>query len=156
MNVKTAGDDALRTRLAERAQHAPDDLVRVLLGLLDQAFADTCWNAHIGPFLATRDVARLLGVSRQAVAKRADLLAIATGSGRLAYPTFQFAGRRVLPGLGDVIAQFDHFAETLTVASWLTSPNADLGQRSPVDALRDDDIGAVVAAAKRQAAAYAA
>jgi hypothetical protein len=147
---------ALRRRLVEQAQEAPDDVVRLALELLEQGTSDDRWNAQIGPFLSSADVARLLQTSRQAVAKRASLLVIPTGSGRLAYPTFQFAGRTVVPGLGRVLAQFDGFADPLSVASWLTSPHADLDRRRPIDALRAGDLNDVVAAAKRQAAAYVA
>lgn len=150
------GATTLRDRLAERARDAPDDVVRLALELLDQAASDDRWNTQIGPFLSTADVARLLQTSRQAVAKRASLLVIATASGRLAYPTFQFAGRGVLAGFGRALAQFDDFADPLSVASWFTSPHTALGRRRPVDALREGDCNDVVAAAKRQAAAYAA
>lgn len=88
---KSALDEAL-----DQVEHADERTVRVALDLirnlqcaglseqavgevLEQRYADQRWSEHIGPFLRSRDVARLLGLTRQAVAKRRDLLAIRTG-----------------------------------------------------------------------------
>lgn len=73
--------------------------------------------------------------------------------GTIAYPVFQFDARRPLPGVGEVVrALAASVATSWTTASWLTSPNADLGGRRPVDALREDgDVDVVVTVARRLA-----
>lgn len=122
----------------------------------EQRSADQRWSEHIGPFLRSRDVARLLGLTRQAVAKRRDLLAIRTGRGQLAYPVWQFHGRRVVDGFGEIARLLDGLAEPTTLASWFVSPHPDLGARSPVDALRHGEHDAVRLAAQALRDALAA
>lgn len=120
------------------------------------------WDEHLGGFYGTETVRQLLGgadgpVSRQAVSKRKSLLALRTGAGRVVYPKLQFVDGRPVDGLGEVL---EHLPESLlsrwTVASWLASPNAELDGARPVDVLADGYAPAVVAAARRWAAALAA
>src|SRR5947209_14040897 len=65
------------------------------------------WTEHLGGFYDASAVGKVLSrggqpVSRQAVHKRKGLLALATGSGRVVYPVFQFVGHSPLPGLEEI------------------------------------------------------
>jgi hypothetical protein len=97
-------------------------------------------NAQFGPFYRTDQVARLLGITRQAVADRIrkrSLLGMRTKEGTWVYPTFQFVDRSILPGLPDALRCFDlAVADGWAVAAWLTSPSAVLAGRRPLDHLR--------------------
>lgn len=127
--------------------------------LLDSA---ATWQAHLGAFYDTDGVRALLGkpgrpVSKQAVSKRPDLLALTTGSGRKVFPQLQFQGRAPAAGLGDVLALLpEALVSRWTVASWLVSPAADLDGQRPIEALTDGNRAAVTAAAGSWAAALAA
>lgn len=123
-----------------------------------KAVAGTMWTDAVGPFYDTDGVSALLGgISKQAVndrVRRHRLLALRTGSGRLVYPAAQFDGERVVDGLGDVLGVLaPDDTEAWMVASWLTTPDPDLGDRTPVAALRAGDVAPVVAAARQVAAA---
>lgn len=99
-------------------------------------------NERIGPFYRGDQVARLFGVSRQAVherTKRGALLALRTADGALVYPVCQFDGRRLVNGLAEVLSELrDTDVDRWAVAAWLVSPTAALGGRSPIEALRED------------------
>jgi hypothetical protein len=116
--------------------------------------AATVWQEALGTFYDVEAVRGMLGragtpVSRQAVSKRPDLLALRTGSGRVVYPTFQFRGNTPLPGLGDVLAALPpEIVTRWTVASWLVSPARELDGQRPVDVLAEGGGPAVVAAAE--------
>ncbi len=121
-----------------------------------EAMAGSLWSDELGPFYDSDGVRQLLGgVSKQAVSERVHrhrLLALRTGSGRLVYPAFQFAGRAIIPGFGDVlsiVAPDD--VESWFTASWLTTPDSALGGHSPVDTLKAGDLVGVKAAARELA-----
>ncbi len=120
------------------------------------------WQEHLGPLYDTAGVRRLLGrdgrpVTKQAVSKRRDLLALTTSSGRKVFPAFQFAHRTPVDGLGEVLAALpEGLVSPWTVASWLVSPAADLAGRRPIDVLADGNRVAVAAAARAWAADLAA
>jgi hypothetical protein len=110
-------------------------------------------NEQIGPFYRGDQVARLLGVSRQAVherAKKGALLALRTADGAWVYPTFQFDGRRLVAGLGELLAVFKRAdVDRWAVAAWLASPTAALQGGSPLDAVHAGvDAGALAALAR--------
>ena len=88
-------------------------------------------------------------MSRQAVHKRKGLLALTTGSGRVVYPAFQFRGRILAPGLARVLEELPgDRVSRWTVASWLVSPEADLGGEAPIEVLFDADPAGVDAVAR--------
>jgi hypothetical protein len=102
------------------------------------------------------DVAALLGKSKQAVSADPRLLKLVLRSGEVGYPVFQFDGRQQLPGVRDVIGVLAPVVATpWTIASWLTSPSADLDGETPEAALRAGRVDAVTAAADRFARAAA-
>ncbi len=115
------------------------------------------WTKVVGPFFDTERVCRLLGVSRQAVHKNRGILVLKTGLGTLAYPTFQFQGGKVLPGLRDVLAVLpEGVVSRWSVAAWLITPDPEFDGRTPVDLLAEGQVVVVVGAARRWAAALAA
>ena len=101
------------------------------------------WVEHLGAFYDTEGVQQLLSrrgapITRQAVHKRRGLLALTTGSGQVVYPAFQFDGPRPVPGLAAVLdALPEAVVSRWTVASWLVSPDAELGGARPVEVLRE-------------------
>lgn len=97
-------------------------------------------NERIGPFYRGEQVAKLLHISRQAVHERAktgSLLALRTADDLWVYPTFQFKGRGIIPGLQEVLAEFRQAQpDRWAVAAWLVSPTAALNGLSPLETLR--------------------
>lgn len=99
------------------------------------AAASSLWADHVGPFLDTQGVTKVLGGgSRHAISLRVRagrLLALRTGSGRLVYPLWQFRDGAPLPGLAEVLgtAGYDPERPTTgwTIASWLSTEDPDLG-----------------------------
>jgi hypothetical protein len=124
--------------------------------------AAATWQEALGSFYDVETVRRLLGrgkrsVSRQAVSKRRDLLALRTGSGRVVYPAFQFRGSTPLAGLADVLAALPPaLVSRWTVASWLVSTLPELDGERPIDVLASGATPAVVAAAQEWATALGA
>jgi len=160
---------ALGTRTLDDAAHAPSDY-QALLEAVNSPEVATAWQAndplaaarqraaelkrHVleaeGGALTVADVAKRLGISKQAVDKRRrarTLLALATARGFL-YPAWQFADEGMLPGFPQVLAVLD--AAPWTQASWFLTGDSRLGDARPVDALRRGELKHVL----RAAAAY--
>lgn len=98
---------------------------------------DQAWVEQLGPALSGVMVARMLEVSPQAVSSNKGLLRLRMRSGRVGYPILQFKGKRPIDGLADIVRLLGPAVATdWTIASWLTSPNADLGGDTPIEALR--------------------
>ncbi len=135
--------------VAQLFDGASPETQRLVTDLLEQDAADRAWAGQIGPSLTQADTARLLGKSEQATAKDSRLLRLKTRSGRIAYPIIQFDGRAPLEGIAQVTRVLDPVADPLTVVGWLTGIRSSLGQRRPIDALRDGEIQTVVALARR-------
>ena len=104
-------------------------------------FAPFAWRAIAGHVLDTSQVTELLGVSRQAIAKRVrsrSLFALA-GRGISYFPNWQFdlVRREVRPVVKDVLVAFDEAlgrVDPLVVLSWSSSP-----QRDELDGLTPQD-----------------
>lgn len=132
--------------------------------IVDRAHVDTDreWTEHLGGFYTVNAVRHLLSrrgrpVTKQAVSKRRDLLALKTGSGRVVYPKFQFRHGRPVAGLSEVLAIFDDaVVSPWTVASWLVSPNRDFEGDTPIEVLAAEMVDPVVAAARSWTAQLAA
>ncbi len=143
--------------LAERYARVSAETRDLIDRLIEADLDAQAWADQLGVAYRQTDVAALLGVSPQAVSKNPRLLRLTTPRGQVGYPAFQFDGRRQVPGVGDVVeALVPVTTSTWTIASWLTSPQRDLGQRSPIDALRQGDVGPVLDAAMAFAAALVA
>ena len=90
-----------------------------------------------GGTLPVSDVAKLLGISRQAVDKRrreGKLLAVPRGTD-YAYPACQFVKHDVVPGLGEVLEEMGTDSVWAMLA-FLITPDDRLGKRSPLTALQ--------------------
>jgi hypothetical protein len=142
--------------IAAQYANASTDTRRLVDRLLQQDADDQAWAEQIGPAYRQRDVALLLGKSKQAVSEDRRLLRLEMRSGAIGYPAFQFDGRRVLAGLGDIVVLLGPSVETpWTIGSWLTSPQPALGGARPIDRLRAGEIDTVMSAARHLSAALA-
>lgn len=102
-----------------------------------------------GGVLSAESVATILGVSRQAVAKRrraGHLLGVTTGRYAYVYPAWQFTADGTLPGLEDVLDALREEDAWMQLAFFL-NPSLRLGGGRPLDALRQGNVGDVVCAA---------
>jgi len=106
--------------------------------------------AREGGTLRVKEVAELLHLSRQAVHKRhraGRLLAIECGRHGAVYPAWQFVPGGVLPGLEEVLrALADH--DPWMQLAFFVSENTALESGTPLDALRRNDLPAVLRAAR--------
>ncbi len=123
-----------------------------------KAVSGAMWTDTVGPFYDTEGVMSLLGgVSKQAVndrVRRHRLLALRTASGRLVYPAAQFEDEHVVAGLGEVLdILVPDNTEAWMVASWLATPDPDLADRAPIEALREGQVDGVLRAARELASA---
>jgi hypothetical protein len=102
-----------------------------------------------GGTLSGEEVARALGLTRQAVDKRRRsrrLFAISLGKRGHRYPAFQLTDGRPLPGLDAVLAALRGH-DAWTQLAFFVNGRPDLNGRSPIDALRRGDVHAVLRAA---------
>lgn len=146
----------MTTDLLRRLERAPEPVRHQILALLAQSDDDEAWSDQVGPAYTTKQVASLLQISRQAVAKHAGLVRLVQRNGHAAYPVVQFDGDRLLPGVDPVVRILAGAVATpWTTASWLTTPQPTLAGRTPIDALRDGDDDQVTTAARAVAASLA-
>jgi hypothetical protein len=95
-----------------------------------------------GGVLEAGAVARLLGVSPQAVhqrRKRGTLLAVEEATGQWLYPAFQFEPPSLANRIGALLVEFTT-RDPWTRLSVLLSPAPSLGGARPVEALRGGDL----------------
>ncbi|MBC7463389.1 MAG: hypothetical protein H7227_03900 [Actinobacteria bacterium] len=115
------------------------------------------WQEHLGTFYDAEGVRHLLArgdkpLTRQAISKRKNLLALTTGSRAVVYPSFQFKNRTVVAGMGEVLAQLpEELLSRWTLASWLVSKETELGDQAPIDLMRQGNADAVVSIARQWA-----
>jgi hypothetical protein len=137
--------------LARLAVRASPEAVAQAREILERDISDAAWAAIVGPTLTEADVATLLRRPQMTIRQDPRLLRIIDGSERSCYPVFQFDGSSVLPGLADVLDVLLGTLAPLSIASWLTTPQAQFGRVSPVVLLRGGTPDAVLAAARRLA-----
>lgn len=110
----------------------------------ERVLAAARWSQVVGDRLDTTQVTRLLGITRQALAKRqkaGSLLGLA-GDGTTWYPTWQFDSdaASIRPEVRDVIGAFrDRLddVDPLIIAAWASTPqDEDLAGDTPADWLR--------------------
>ncbi len=106
-----------------------------------------------GGTVGTIEAAQILGgISKQAVdkrRKRGTILAMPKGGGEYAFPLWQFAENTrdgLLPGLARVLRSFS-VENPWMQAEFMLAPNARLGGKKPLNALRDGEVGASALAA---------
>lgn len=144
------------TTLVDRYQQASSETRNQIDVLLEQDADDDAWSDQLGAVYRQVDVARLLRKTASAVSQDRRLLRLDMRSGIPGYPVFQFEGRALVPGVGEVVRLLTPVVETTwTIASWLTSPLPALDRRRPIDALRDGRRDAVTSAARDFAATLA-
>ena len=103
-----------------------------------------------GGVLSGEEVAKLLGISRQAVDKRrrtGRLLALPVGSHRMAYPSWQFTTDGILRGWEEVLGDLRQHDPWMQLA-FMLSGNSGLEGTVPVVALRRGQVAAVRRAAR--------
>lgn len=121
-----------------------EEAVRLGRRAAEQVLAAARWSQIVGDRLDTTQVARLLGVTRQALAKRqttGSLLGL-PGDGTTWYPTWQFDidAARIRPEVRDLVGAFrDRLddVDPLIIAAWATTPqDKDLAGETPAQWLR--------------------
>ena len=121
-----------------------DEAMRLGRRAAGEVLAAARWSQVVGDRLDTSQVAQLLGVSRQALAKRQNtgsLLGL-PGDGTTWYPTWQFDidGARIRPEVRDLIGAFrDRLddIDPLVIAAWATThQDEDLAGETPAQWLR--------------------
>lgn len=143
--------DALARQANRTYSTVFDDETAELLGraAADQVVVAAAWDEAIGDRLDTTQVRELLGISRQALAKRklsGSLLAL-EGQRTSWYPVWQFdrEQRRVQPVIVGIIAAFrEHLGEAdpVLIAAWATTPQEDLDEQTPaqwIEAIQDSE-----------------
>ena len=103
-----------------------------------------------GGGLTSSQVARALGITRQAVDKRRSrraLLAVPNGSGEYLYPACQFTSDGVIAGLEEVLRAF-RIQNPWTQLSVLLAPAPALGGKTILDALKSGVLETPVAIAR--------
>ena len=98
------------------------------------------------------DVERLLGISRQAIAKRVEegaLIAVPGPGGRRRYPVAQFTRGGTLPGLREALSAL-RARNPWVQLNWLVNPDPHLGHKPPAKLLEAGEVEKVVAAARSQ------
>jgi hypothetical protein len=102
-----------------------------------------------GGGLTSSDVARALGITRQAVDKRrirGGLLAVPNGSGEYVYPACQFTPDGLIPGIEEVLRAFQ-VRSPWTQLSALVAPAPSLSGKTIIEALKSGAIERAVSIA---------
>ncbi len=96
---------------------------------------ETALRRTVSDALTREEVASRLGISPQAVSKRAhgDQLVALRYGGRWWYPRWQFADDDVVPEIQQLVGLFP---STLSLTTWVTTPFADLDGLTPAEMLR--------------------
>ena len=107
------------------------------------ALAPIAWSKAVGDRLDTSKAQDLLGITRQALAKRVasgSLLGL-PGKGTTYYPSWQFdsLARTIRPEAREILRIFSERGEDdhYMIATWMTTPNRDLDETSPARWLED-------------------
>lgn len=103
-----------------------------------------------GGTYTTEEVARILGIQRQAVTKRernGQLLAVQGSAGQNLYPRCQFDANGVIPGFEEVLEVLP-MENPWTRLSGLLAETPALAGRSILDAVRDGDLDEAIAVAQ--------
>jgi hypothetical protein len=103
----------------------------------------------VGDSYSTRQMAEVLGISAAAVTKRRtkNMLVAFRHQGDWRYPRWQIAGSDVLPGIVSAWRALPDRHDTLGLVKWFTLPARQLGDRTPLEAIRAGDVEDVVDAA---------
>lgn len=155
-------------RLAEQstffAKIGSGEATRLGRAAAERVLASIRWTQIVGDQIDTTQATKILGVTRQALAKRQEsgsILGI-PGDGTTWYPTWQFdrVGATVRPEVREIIGAFrDQLGDvdTFVIAAWATTPQPeDLDDLTPARWLIEGrDSSRLRAAAERAAAGLA-
>ncbi|MEB3069307.1 antitoxin Xre/MbcA/ParS toxin-binding domain-containing protein [[Mycobacterium] vasticus] len=128
-------------------------------GLVSRLKARRSWEAHLGTLLSHRQTLDLTGWSKQALSQavRNHRVLRLEGSGGHGYLLAGFDDQvpaRPVPGLKEALLPWAAVdPRGWAAASWLVSPQPELGGRTPLESLPAAGARERVAAAARQAAA---
>ncbi|MFI6432917.1 hypothetical protein [Rhodococcus oryzae] len=130
-----------RTFADARAAGVPaevfDDVESIARSMSAALPTSSVYDQLVGPFYDTTSLTQWWGVSRQAIAKAADVgtvIACRLDGGGWVYPTWQFTDLgTVYPHLITLWATLRGAADPWTCAVWLRSPQSELGDRSAAD-----------------------
>jgi hypothetical protein len=134
---------SLFKQMLEKQSHTPP---RTMRKLKKRADAERAFFEHLessGGTLKAKDVADILGVSRQTVNNRLKskkLLAVQRGSNYI-YPAFQFKDNDILPYFEQINQSIKDSVEDVERVSFFTcAMNDGSDTRSPIDILSQDHI----------------
>lgn len=99
------------------------------------AVAENAWRRHLGTLLRARDVAELLGVTKQrvsALTTAGRLIALRAQDGSIGYPAWQFANGRTWEPLVASFRALSSSGSEWSAASWCVTPHPELETSSPV------------------------
>jgi hypothetical protein len=125
------------------------------------AASETAWRAHLDLDLDTPAMARLLGMSKQAVAKQLAehrLIGLRTREGGWLLPAWQVIDGRPSPALSEAFwSQVEQGGTSpWTVASWCVTPHPELDGLSPVRwTAQHKDPESLLLTARRDASVFA-
>ena len=165
--VKSLEDDLTNARIDEATAAATDHLAML------QAVSSASWVAELesddpvltaklrglklrqqmleisGGTLTSEQVAKVLGISRQAVDKRRSsnqLLALTQGRRGYSYPSFQFDEGKTLKGMEEVLGKLSALDPWMQL-NFFTSAHERLGGKTPIKALHDGLVNEATSAA---------
>lgn len=108
--------------------------------------------------LTSSEVAAVLGISRQAVDNRRknnSLLGLSLGSRGYRYPAWQFTNGSVLTGWTEVLSNMEHLDDWSKLIFMLTG-DIRLGDKTPLECLKNAQTDEVISAAKAYGSQYPA
>lgn len=152
-------EDAYLRVLATTSRHRPRSLHKVVRSHSPEVAAaavarglareKASRDALVADSFSTAEVAALLGVSSAAITKRrakGGLIAFKHKED-WRYPRFQFEGSAVVPGAIAVWQMLPDRHDVAGLVRWFTLPSRHLRERTPVQALHEGDVEAVIDAA---------
>jgi hypothetical protein len=92
------------------------------------------------------EAAKLLGVNTEELEGCKSLLSVSMDSGAFVWPAFQFESRAMIHGVGEVLAAINVVDPWTRLNFFFLRPD-ELGGRTPVQAIREGSLDAVVLAA---------
>jgi hypothetical protein len=125
----------------------PDAKARALLRGVELAQQDL---ADSGGSFTLEQVLKLLGVTRQRVhekVQQGELFSVKAPGGRIRFPVVQFTQDGPIEGLKEVVRVFPS-KNPWMLLNFLVHPDSRLGDRKPIDLLKQGDTQPVVGAAR--------
>jgi len=136
--------------LAEHVKPIANDDSVIAAALMRGAQRKMELTEQAGGMLSSSRAAEILSISPQALHKRqakGGLIAVALIGGDLGYPAFQFESDQVTAGIGEILAAIA-IDDPWMRLNFILSPLDELGETSPLDAIRRGETPAAVTAAK--------